>query len=70
MDGSTNEQIQHLAHYILDEYGPDLTSHRLTDAILLVLEDIAGIELADQEVMNLIHNQIREQYYDLINENN
>ena len=70
MDGFTNEQIQHLAHYILDEYGPDLTGHRLTDCVLLVLEDIAGIELADKEAMNLFLNQIREQYDELINENN
>ena len=70
MDGLTNEQIQYLAQYILDEYGPDLTGHRLTDAILLLLEDIAGYEMADELAMNHIINQIREQYDDLINEGN
>ena len=70
MYGFTNEQIQHLAHYLLEEHGPDLTGHELTDAVLLMLEDIAGYEMADDEEMNLIINQIREQYYDLINENN
>ena len=62
MDRITNEQIQHLAQYILDDYGSDLTDHRLTDAILLVLEDIAGFEMADDEAMNPILNQIREHY--------
>ena len=70
MDGFTDEQIQHLAQYLLEEYGPDLTSHRLTDAVLLMLEDIAGYEMADVEETNLILNQIREQYYDLINKSN
>ena len=42
MDGFTNEQVQHLAQYILDDYGSDLTGHRLTDAVLLMLEDIAA----------------------------
>ena len=70
MDGLTNEQIQHLAQCILDEYGPDLTGYRLTDAVLLMLEDIAGFELADEVAMNLIINQIREQYDGLINESN
>ena len=41
-----------------------------TDAVPLMLEDIAGFELADEVAMNLIINQIREQYDDLINENN
>ena len=70
MDGLTNEQIQHLAQYILDDNGPDLTGHRLTESVLLVLEDIAGFEMADDKAMKLILNQIREQYDDLINENN
>ena len=70
MDGFTNEQVQHLAQYILDDYGSDLTGHRLTDAILLVLEDIAGFEMADDEATKHILNQIREHYYDLINESN
>ena len=70
MDGLTNEQIQHLAQYILDDYGSDLTGHRLTDGVVLILEDIAGIELADDKAMKLILNQIREQYDDLINESN
>jgi hypothetical protein len=46
MDGFTDEQIQHLAQYILDEYGPDLTGHELTDCALLVLEGIADHEMA------------------------
>jgi hypothetical protein len=70
MDGLTNEQIQHLAQYILEIYGPDLTGQQLTDGVLLVLEDIAGYELADDEAIRLILNQIREHYYDLINESN
>jgi len=70
MDRMTNEQIQHIAQYILDDYGSGLTSQRLTDAILLVFEDIAGFELADEVAMNLIINQIREQYDGLINESN
>ena len=70
MDGFTNEQVQHLAQYILDDYGSDLTGHRLTDCALLVMEDITGFEMADDEAMKLILNQIREQYYDLINKSN
>ena len=41
-----------------------------TDAVPLMLEDIAGCELADEVAMNLIINQIREQYDGLINESN
>jgi hypothetical protein len=70
MDGLSSEQVKELAQYLLDEYGPDLTGQGLTDGVLLVLEDIAGYELADEEAMRLILNQIREQYYDLINESN
>jgi hypothetical protein len=68
MDGLSSEQVKELAQYLLDEYGPDLTGQRLTDGVLLVLEDIAGYELTDEEAIQLILNQIREQYYDLINE--
>ena len=42
MDGLSSEQVKDLAQYLLDKYGPDLTSHRLTDCVLLILEDIAG----------------------------
>lgn len=70
MDGLSSKQIQQLARYLLDEYGPDLTGQRLTDCALLVLENIAGYEMADSKETNLILNQIREQYYDLINESN
>ena len=45
MDGFTDEQIRHLAQYILDEYGPDLTGHEFTDCALLVPEGIAGYEM-------------------------
>jgi hypothetical protein len=68
MDGLSSEQVKELAQYLLDEYGPDLTGQGLTDGVLLVLEDIAGYEFANEEVVQLILNQIREQYYDLINE--
>ena len=70
MDGLSSEQVKELAQYLLDEYGPDLTGQGLTDGVLLVLEDIAGYESADEEVVQLILNQIREHYYDLINESN
>jgi hypothetical protein len=70
MDGLSSEQVKELAQYLLDQYGPDLTDQGLTDCVLLVLEDIAGYELADEEAMQLILNQIREHYYDLINESN
>ena len=66
MNGFTHAQIQHLAQYLLEDYSPDLTSQRLTDAILLVFEDIAGFELADEVAMNLIISQIREQYDELL----
>jgi hypothetical protein len=68
MDGLSSEQVKELAQYLLDEYGPDLTGQGLTDGVLLVLENIAGYEFADEEVMQLILNQIREHYYGLINE--
>jgi len=68
MNGLSREQVKDLAQYLLDEYGPDLTGQRLTDGALLVLEGIAGYELTDEEAIRLILNQIKGQYYDLINE--
>ena len=70
MDGLSSEQVKELTQYLLDEYGPDLTGQGLTDGVFLVLEDIAGYELADEEAIQLILNRIREHYYDLINESN
>jgi hypothetical protein len=54
MDGLSSEQVKELAQYLLDEYGPDLTGQRLTDGVLLVLEDIAGYELADEVSVSTI----------------
>jgi len=63
MDGLSSEQVKELAQYLLDEYGPDLTGQGLTDGVLLVLEDIAGYELADEEAIQLIRYRHAERQY-------
>ena len=67
MDGLSSEQVKDLAQYLLDKYGPDLTSQRLIECVPLVLEDIAGYEVVDDEEIQFILNQVGEIYDGLIN---
>lgn len=66
----TDNQLQRLAQYLIDDFGLDLTDQKLTDCVLLLFEDIAGFETADARLTQSTVNQIRKRYYDLNNKIN
>ena len=60
----TTNQIHDLAVIVLEEYGPRLCDDELTEQIGLLLEDIAGFEMASEHVVRQVINEVRRHYHD------
>ena len=61
----TQDRIQDLAVIVLEECGSCLSDNELTDEIALLLEDIAGFEMASDQVVRQVINQARSHYHDI-----
>ncbi len=60
----TTEQQQSLVEIIKDEFGDDLLIEDFTEALLSLLEDIAGFETSSQQALNKLTNQLWSQYHE------
>ena len=59
----TNQQIYDLAMIVFEENGACLTSDELDEQIALLLEDVAGFEVASAKAVRRVINQIRNHYH-------
>lgn len=59
MSDLTNEQRNEIATLIMDVYGPRLSCDELSEVIGLILENIAGFETADPQLLMQVINEIR-----------
>jgi hypothetical protein len=58
------EQQQNLVVIINDEFGVEMNLTEFTEALLGLLEDIAGFETAPQNTINKLTQQIWSQYHE------
>ena len=59
----TEQQIHDLANIVYEENGSCLTSDELKEQIALLLEDVAGFEVASEKAVRRVINQIRNHYH-------
>jgi hypothetical protein len=60
----TTEQQQNLVEMISDEFGVEMNLTEFTEALLGLLEDIAGFETATQNTINKLTQQLWSQYHE------
>lgn len=60
----TTEQQQNLVEIINDELGVEMDLTEFTEALLGLLEDIAGFETAPQKTINTLTQQLWSQYHE------
>jgi hypothetical protein len=66
----TNDQLQEISNIVTDQFGFDLPTDELVDAIRLVLEDVPGIEIVSHQEIHHLTNLIRNFYHDHIKHQN
>lgn len=59
----TAEQKQQLVEILIEEFGEGLELDNFTDALLGILDDIAGFETAPQSVIDRVTQQIWRKYH-------
>ena len=59
----TEQQIYDLAIIVFEENGACLSSDELDEQIALLLEDVAGFEMASAKAVRRVINQIRNHYH-------
>ena len=64
----TDTQIQRLVAILFEEHGLDIEEADLDEVIALLLEDVAGYEIASASVVHDTLNAIRSKYYECCNE--
>lgn len=64
MQSLTKEQEQSLVAIIIEEFGADMLLIEFTEALLSVLEDVAGFETTSEQAINLLTQQLWSQYYE------
>ncbi len=64
MQSLTTEQKQELVQIINEEFGVGMTLEDFTEALLSLLEDVAGFETASQRTLNQLTQQLWEQYHE------
>jgi hypothetical protein len=63
MNTLTAEQKQQLVEILIEEFGEGLEFEDFTDALLGLLDDIAGFETAPQSVIDKLTQQIWRKYH-------
>ena len=64
MKSLTTEQKQQLVEIINEEFGTGITLAEFTDALLGLLENMAGFETAKQSTINKLTQQLWSKYHD------
>jgi hypothetical protein len=64
----TNRQIYQLAMAVFEENGSCLTTDELDEHIALLLEDVAGFEMASAKTVRRVMTEIRNHYHVTSNE--
>ncbi len=64
MQSLTAEQKQELVQIINEEFGIGMALDDFTEALLSLLEDVAGFETASQRTLNQLTQQRRSQYHE------
>ena len=64
MQSLTAEQKQELVQIINEEFGVGMTLEDFTEALLSLLEDVAGFETASQRTLNQLTQQLWSQYHE------
>lgn len=64
MKSLTSEQEQRLVEIINDEFGSGMRLEEFTDALLGLLEDVAGFETVKQNTINKLTQQLWSQYHE------
>ena len=64
MQSLTAEQKQELVKIINEEFGVGMALEDFTEALLSLLEDVAGFETASQRTLNQLTQQLWSQYHD------
>ena len=64
MQSLTTEQKQELVQIINEEFGVGMALEDFTEALLSLLEDVAGFETASQRTLNQLTQQLWEQYHE------
>ena len=59
----TEQQIEDLAMIVFEESGACLTGDELDERIALILEDVAGFEVASAKAVRRVITQIRNHYH-------
>lgn len=60
----TADQKQQLAEILVEEFGEGMEFEDFTDALLGLLDDIAGFETAPQSVIDKLIEQIWRKYHE------
>ena len=63
MQSLTKAQEQSLVAIIIEEFGADMLLGEFTDALLSVLEDMAGFETSSEAEISLLTQQLWSQYH-------
>ena len=64
MQSLTKAQEQSLVAIIIEEFGADMLLGDFSEALLSVLEDVAGFETTSEQAINLLSQQLWSQYYE------
>lgn len=64
MKSLTTEQKHQLVEIINEEFGSGMRLEEFTDALLGLLEDVAGFETAKQNTVNKLTQQLWSQYHE------
>ena len=64
MQSLTNAQKQSLVAIIIEDFGADMLLGDFSEALLSVLEDLAGFEASSEQVVNLLTQQLWSQYHE------
>lgn len=59
----TKTQKQSLVVIIIEEFGADMLLGDFTEALLSVLEDMAGFEISSEEAINSLTQHLWSQYH-------
>ena len=64
MQSLTNAQKQSLVAIIIEDFGADMLLGDFTEALLTVLEDMAGFETSTEETITKLTQQLWSQYHE------
>ena len=64
MQSLTKAQEQSLVAIIIEDFGADMLLGDFTEALLSVLEDVAGLETSTQEEISSLTQNIWSQYHE------